>query len=165
MVRRRHVERPRRAARVEFVARRRWDIDDRFSGIGSGWALAPAVRRLVEHLDREGWVTEDPDDHLLPHLRRWCERPDSGWRLLGAQLLDDAVYAVDVAPTAQATAEGLPVRDAIPLLAQVAETSFAVRQVDENTIECITGMLDGDGPYSAHGHLIRLRIHPRQVDG
>lgn len=147
------------------MARRRWDIDDRFSGIGSGWALAPAVRRLVEHLDREGWVTEDPDDHLLPHLRRWCERPDSGWRLLGAQLLDDAVYAVDVAPTAQATAEGLPVRDAIPLLAQVAETSFAVRQVDENTIECITGMLDGDGPYSAHGHLIRLRIHPRQVDG
>ena len=40
-----------------------------------------------------------------------------------------------------------------------APASFTVRQVDRNTVECVTGMLDGDGDYAAHGHLIRLRIH------
>ncbi|MFE5542109.1 hypothetical protein ACFQ78_41280 [Streptomyces sp. NPDC056519] len=140
------------------MERRRWDIDERFTGIASGRALADPVRRLAEHLEREGWVTEDPDAHLLPHLRRWCERPGSGWRLLEARLLDDGVYEVELEPTGGTPVAGLLVRDVIPLLAQVAETSFAVRQVGDDIIECVTGMLDDDGPYAAHGHLIRVRI-------
>lgn len=121
--------------------------------------MASAVERLLEHLGREGWVTEDPDVHLLPHLQRWCEQPDSRWRLLAARSSDDGVYVVDIAPIAETSALDLLIRDVIPLLAQVAESSFAVQQVDENTVECVTGMLDGDGPYAAHGHLIRLRIN------
>lgn len=150
---------PQPSLTVESVECRRWDIDTRFKGIASGQAMAPAVERLLEHLGREGWVTEDPDVHLLPHLQRWCEQPDSRWRLLAARLLDDGVYVVDIAPIAEMSAPDLLIRDVIPLLAQVAETSFAVQQVDENTVECVTGMLDGDGSYAAHGHLIRLRIN------
>ncbi|MFB9968049.1 hypothetical protein ACFFOP_36360 [Sinosporangium siamense] len=140
------------------MERRRWDIDERFTGIATGQALAPAVERLVEHLHREGWVAEDPEAHLLPHLRRACGAPGSPWRLLGGRLLDDGVYEVEVAAAAEPAGAGLPIRDALVLLASVAEASFAARQVDEDTIECVTGMLDGDGAYAAHGHLIRLRI-------
>ncbi|GAB2587277.1 hypothetical protein GCM10027168_20090 [Streptomyces capparidis] len=141
--------------------RRRWDIDQRFTGIATGQALAPDVKRLAAVLGREGWVTEDPDAHLLPHLRRACEEPGSRWRLRGARLLEDGVYEVEVEGTAGTPAPGLPVRDAITVLASVAEASFAVRQVDGSTVECVTGMLDGDGDYAPHGHLIRLRIHNR----
>ncbi|GAA3135606.1 hypothetical protein [Streptosporangium carneum] len=145
------------------MERRRWDTDDRFTGIASGEALAPAVRQLLTHLGRDGWVTEDPDAHLLPHLRRACERPDSPWRLTGARLADDGVYVVDLQPLASTTevaARELSVRDAVRLLATIAETSFFVRQVDETTVDCVTGMHDGDGPFATHGHLIRLRLAP-----
>ncbi|WP_405021719.1 hypothetical protein OHV05_37760 (plasmid) [Kitasatospora sp. NBC_00070] len=140
------------------MERRRWDIDERFTGIATGRALAPAIERLATHLTREGWVTEDPDGHLLPHLRGACESAGSPWRLLGAKLLDDGVYEVQLATRTGPTTADLPIRDALALLAPVAEASFAVRQVDEDTIECVTGMLDGDGTYATHGHLIRLRI-------
>ncbi|MFE3199175.1 hypothetical protein [Embleya sp. NPDC059237] len=141
------------------MERRRWDIDQRFTGIASGRALAPDVERLAAVLTREGWVTEDPDAHLLPHLQRACEESGSPWRLRGARLCEDGVYEVDVEATAESATPDLPIRDAITLLAPVAEASFAVRQVDRNTVECVTGMLDGDGDYAAHGHLIRLRLH------
>ncbi|MFC9768602.1 hypothetical protein [Rhodococcus jostii] len=141
------------------MERRRWDTDEHFTGLASGRSFAPNVGRLVAHLEREGWVTEDPDAHLLPHLQGFCEQPDSRWRLIGARLLDDGVYAVDIGPSAEMATPNLPIRETIPLLGQVAEASFAVQQIDENTIECVTGMLDGDGPYATHGHLIRLHIH------
>ncbi|MFE5826676.1 hypothetical protein ACFQ7B_33675 [Streptomyces erythrochromogenes] len=140
------------------MERRRWDIDQRFTGIASGQALAPGVKRLAEVLDREGWVTEDPEAHLLHHLKRICDEPGSRWHLRDARLQEDGVYEVDVEPPAGLQAAELSIRDAIMLLAPVAEASFAARQVDRSTIECVTGMLDGDGDYAAHGHLIRLRI-------
>ncbi|MEV6681691.1 hypothetical protein AB0N09_33185 [Streptomyces erythrochromogenes] len=140
------------------MERRRWDTDQRFTGIASGQALGSGVKRLAEVLDREGWVAEDPEAHLLPHLKRVCDEPGSRWRLRSARLQEDGVYEVEVEPADGQQAADLPIRDAITLLAPVAEASFAVRQVDRNTVECVTGMLDGDGDYAAHGHLIRLRV-------
>ncbi|AKN16025.1 hypothetical protein MHAE_17213 [Mycobacterium haemophilum DSM 44634] len=140
------------------MERRRWDTDDRFTGIASGQALAPAIERLRAHCDRDGWITEDPEIHLLTHLRRYCDQPRSPFRLLDARLHDDGVYEVDIEPTGVTQADSLPIRRVLPMLAVIAETALAVRQLDENTIECVTGMLDNDGPYAAHGHLIRLRI-------
>ncbi len=138
--------------------RRRWDTDERFSGIGSGRAFAPIIETLGAHLDRDGWVAENPEAHLLPHLERFCDRPEAPFRLCGSRLEENGVYEVTIAPTGVMPTPGLPIRAVLPLLAAIAETSVAVRQVDETTVECVTGMLDGDGPYAAHGHLIRLRI-------
>lgn len=51
---------------------RRWDLDARGRGIGDGPRLVPGARELLDALARPDWVAEDPDAHLLPHLRRWC---------------------------------------------------------------------------------------------
>ena len=44
------------------------------------------------------------------------------------------------------------------LLSVVAEDAFHVRTVNSRTYDCVTGMLDGDGEFSSHGHLIRLVV-------
>ncbi|MFI7697418.1 hypothetical protein [Nonomuraea sp. NPDC049480] len=49
---------------------RRWDIDERYTGVSDAAAMLPAVHQLEEAMRGEGWVTEEPDAHLLPALRR-----------------------------------------------------------------------------------------------
>src|SRR5215475_14724854 len=51
-------------------ARKRWDTDDRFTGVADASAFAPAVEELAELARRPRWVAEDPELHLAPHLRR-----------------------------------------------------------------------------------------------
>ncbi|MEV7005387.1 hypothetical protein [Streptosporangium sp. NPDC051022] len=148
------------------MERRRWDSDDRFIGIASGKAIAPSVEQLLAHMGRDGWVTEEPDVHLLPRLRQVADGPDSPWRITGAHLTDDSVYVVDLAPASGAdgadrtdgAARGLPMGDVLRLLSTIAEAAFFARQIDDRTVDCAMGMLDGDGVFATHGHLIRLRL-------
>jgi hypothetical protein len=49
--------------------RRRWDTDDRFTGVAEAIAFAPAIEELAVLARRPGWVAEQPEVHLLPHLR------------------------------------------------------------------------------------------------
>jgi hypothetical protein len=74
---------------------------------------------------------------------------------------EDGIYVVDV-EHAPASDHQLW-EDAICLLSAVAEDSFHVRRVDRRTVECVTGMLDGDGEFASHGHAIRLRMILREV--
>ena len=74
---------------------RRWDTDTRGRGIGDGEWIVPAVQRLLAALASPGWVAEEPDVHLLPHLRLACDAPGSPWALKGAEL-QEAVYVVTV---------------------------------------------------------------------
>jgi hypothetical protein len=133
---------------------RRWDTDERRHGIASGAPLLPHVQRLAEHLRRDGWIAEQPEAHLLPHLR-----DGSAFQITGEHLRDDGVY--EVALDLVSDAKGVNVlREAIRLLSAIAEPGFFVRQVDENTIDCATGVFDGDPPgFASHGHLIRLIIN------
>ncbi|WP_285710524.1 hypothetical protein [Microtetraspora sp. NBRC 16547] len=134
---------------------RRWDIDERQTGIADGSAMDPQVQRLLDCMKRDGWVTEEPEVHLLPHLRRAC---GSEWLLTGQQLLPDGVYEVTVSLAGDQ--EGVHIhRDAIRLLSSVAETVFFVRQSEPGVFDCVTGVLDGDSPgFKSHGHLIRLIV-------
>ena len=136
--------------------RRRWDTDDTFIGITGGAAIEPAVEALLEHVRKPGWITEDPHAHLLPHLVKACEAPDSPWQLLGAELGEDGFYTLDLDYTGRGKID--IVRAAVRLFASIAEPACYVRQVDPFTVDCITGVLDGDGPFATHGHLIRLRV-------
>jgi hypothetical protein len=137
--------------------RRRWDVDERFTGIASGAAAAPHVQDLLHHTERDGWVTEQPEAHLLPHLRD----PGAPFRIVSERLLGDGVYELTVSPAEPS--QGIDVlRQAIRFLAAIAEPAFFVRQVDATTIDCATGVLDGDPPgFAAHGHLIRLAIRDK----
>lgn len=133
---------------------RRWDIDERYTGVSDAAAMLPAVRRLEEMMRSEGWVTEEPDAHLLPHLRRV-----PGWEVLGERLLDDGFYEVRARP--QWEMGGIEVhRAVIRLLSVVAEPSFLVRQSGGNVYECVTGVMPGDPPglFKSHGHLIRVIV-------
>lgn len=136
--------------------RRRWDTDATFAGIADAGAVEPAVEALLEHVRKPGWITEDPHAHLLPHLAKACEGPDSPWQLLGAELGEDGFYTLDLDYTGQGEID--VVRAAVRLFASIAEPACYVRQVDPFTVDCITGVLDGDGPFATHGHLIRLRV-------
>ncbi|MER6942382.1 hypothetical protein ABT294_00020 [Nonomuraea sp. NPDC000554] len=132
---------------------RRWDDDERFTGLCDAAAMLPAVRQLDAAMRVDGWVTEDPDAHLLPHLRAV-----PGWEVLGERLLDDGVYEVvarPVEPLAGIDAH----RAAIRLLSAIAEPSFLVRQSAENVFDCVTGVMPGDPPgFASHGHLVRLVV-------
>jgi prephenate dehydrogenase len=141
---------------ADELDRRRWDTDETFVGIADGAAIEPAVEALLEHVRRPGWITEDPDVHLLPHLAKACAAADVPWELLAAELGDDGVYTVHLHYTGRGRIDLL--RDAVRLLASVGEPAYYVRQVDPSTVDCVTGVLEGDGPFATHGHLIRLRL-------
>ncbi|MGW4476358.1 hypothetical protein [Nonomuraea sp. NPDC004354] len=137
------------------MEQRRWDDDERFTGVGDASAMRPAVQDLAAVMARDGWVTEDPDAHLLPHLRAV-----PGWRVVAERLVEGGVYEVAARP--DEPLEGIEAhRAAIRLLAAIAEPSFFVRQCGTDTFECVTGVLPGDPPgYATHGHLVRLVITP-----
>ena len=122
-----------------------------------------------------GWVAEDPDAHLLPHLERACEREALPFELLGAGVEEDAAYGVRL------RWRGDP-RDlrgiraaAFALIGAVAESATYVRQrrvaadghvptdVDlpgagDVLFEVATGMLEPDTSFATHGHVLLLRV-------
>jgi hypothetical protein len=69
-------------------SRRRWDTDDRFTGVADASAFAAAVDELAGLARRPGWVAEEPEVHLVPHLRR---AEVAGLRLSGWRTGDDGV--------------------------------------------------------------------------
>lgn len=142
---------------------RRWDTDDRLTGVADAGPLAADLERLLTAASRTGWVAEDADAHLGVHLRRACEAPTSPWRWVGASQGDDGIYVVELQHASEHAIVAW--RDAVALLSTVAESSFHVRRVDARTFECVTGMLAGDGDFAAHGHTIRIAVTPPDRPG
>ena len=140
-----------------MTVRPRWDTDTRGVGMASAAGYLPAVHRLAEHMAIAGWVTEDADAHLLPHLLEACAAESSPLRITAHRLLEDGTLELDCADAAGRDHFD-QFRAAIELLAAIAETSFHVRRTGQTTIECVTGMLDGDGVFATHGHVIRIRL-------
>jgi hypothetical protein len=60
-----------------------------------GRLLAERRTSNLSAIADDGWVTEDAEAHLLPHIRRWCQTPDSLLRLKDATV-EDAVLEVDL---------------------------------------------------------------------
>ena len=143
----------------------RWDGDQTGHGIADGEPFTPAVRRLLDAMVMPDWVAEDPDAHLLPHLRSWCEEPDSPWSLLSAEL-DGAMYVVTLDWLRQGAGIGRLRADVFALIGSVAELSTHVHQRvagDEAEYDVTTGMLDGESWFRGHGHVLRLRVRGEAV--
>jgi hypothetical protein len=140
---------------------RRWDNDERTIGTADARGAVAPLQRLLEVCVRPGWVTEDPGTYLGLALRHRCETVDCPWRWVGEGQDEDGIYVVDVE---HVRAPGHRLwEDAICLLSAIAEHSFHARLVDPGTVECVTGMLDGDGRFASHGHAIRLRMNLREA--
>jgi hypothetical protein len=139
--------------------RRRWDTDEVGHGIGHGRALIPDLRRLEAALDLPDWIAERPDAHLLPHIRRVVESPASPFDLVGWEIADN-VLVVDLRPR-QSDARRDDRKAILAIVGAFAEPATFIRERrvgDSFEYDVACGVLEGDGGFGPHGHLVRLRI-------
>ena len=135
--------------------RRRWDNDQRGHGVASAAASVDDLDRLRTAMLEPDWVAEEPDLHLLPHIRRLCD--ERSWTLARADVVDDVL---DVAVAAAAVE---PTEAAFTILGTFAEASTHVvvqaAEVGESVeLLATTGMLEGDGAFAPHGHTVRIAV-------
>ncbi len=144
---------------------KRWDVDETGHGLASGEAFGPNLEELSTAMRDPGWVTEDPDIHLLAHLRSACDEAGSRWSI-DAVRDEDGVLIVDVRWAGESQSAGALRRDAFALLGRVAEDSTHIRQRvfdDRTEFEMATGALAGVTPFLPHGHPVRVRV--RRISG
>lgn len=140
-------------------SRKRWDTDDRFTGVADASDFAAAIAELAALARRPGWVAEDPEIHLVPHLRGASV---DGVRIVQIRAGEDGVLAVD-AECDPAASRGELRRLAWALLGAVAEPAASVRERrdgDTAVFEVVTGIPDGAGLFASHGHTLRLTLMP-----
>lgn len=139
----------------------RWSGDTRGYGATSGFSLLPALDALRDAMTQATWIAEEPEAHLLPHIRRACETPGSSWRLVSART-DEGVLVVSLRHKDSEHLARLRA-DALALIGSFVEANTFIREWrrgDEAVFEVVTGMLDGDGAFAGHGHLVRLVVLP-----
>ena len=115
-----------------------------------------------------GWVAEDPELHLWPHLDRAIHAPNSPWRLIGRRVESDGVLVVELRHHVanRQSEKGSIRRDAFALLGSVAEgVTFVEESEGDRGMEflAVTGMLADQTGFSPHGHTLRLVV--RDWDG
>ena len=145
------------------MVRRRWDTDERGHGVASGAAFAGNLAELADLMADPGWVAEDPEAHLLPHLRAACGEPGSALRLDEARS-DGEVFVVELTTTEPEPSIGRLRRAAVALAAAIAEESTHIRQRRDGDVlefDIATGTAPSGARFAPHGHLIRLRIRSR----
>jgi hypothetical protein len=134
----------------------RWDTDERGRGVASAAAFAPALERLLEASREADWVAEDPEHHLLPHVRRLCD--ERGWTVSAE--IEDAVLVLGVGlPTGTDRRELLIAGYA--LVGTFSEESTHIEQRESDSaveLEVVTGMPGGSEQFAPHGHTVRLRL-------
>ena len=151
----------------------RWDDDERGHGVADGSRLEPGADELLAALRERDWVSEDADDHLLPYLRRACERGAVPLRLESAATEPDGAFVVELAWLGR-PADVRAVRAAVyALIGEVAESATYIRQRREEPVgdvdepiggegifyEVATGMLGPDTRYAPHGHVLVMRVN------
>jgi hypothetical protein len=137
--------------------RRRWDIDERGAGVADARRLVPGAEMLLGFMAEPEWVTEDPDAHLLPHIRRVATQ--FPLEEIGTEIDGDGVLVVELRWTDPWDHAAVGVA-AFALLGSFAEQMTYVRREErsgELTLETVTGVVDG-GRFAPHGHTVRIRI-------
>jgi hypothetical protein len=138
---------------------KRWDTDDRYTGVSDASDFAPAIEELAALARRPGWVTEDPENHLVPHLQ---EAGVPGLRVLGYQPDGNGVLHV-TAEYQDGDSRGEIRRHAWALITVVAELATSVRERDDGdtiVFDVVTGIPENAGRFATHGHTIRLTLMP-----
>ena len=136
---------------------KRWDTDERGHGIGDASAHLPAINELADLAARPDWVTEDPEEHLLPGLRRGAEA--TGLTITSFAATPDGTFTVHVKGASEMSRR--EVRQAAwTALGAVAELATNVREVKGDAgivFDVVTGQPDG-GRFATHGHSLRLVV-------
>ena len=139
----------------------RWDPDERGIGVADARAHLARLDALRAAAAEDGWIAEEPEAHLLPHIRRHVEE-DGQLAIDGTATEPDGTFVVDLRWTGPADADRVTIRvAAYGLIGSVAEGISAIAEVREPTFlvfEVVTGMLAGESAFASHGHTLRLRI-------
>src|SRR5262245_36806495 len=107
----------------------------------------------------EDWVAEDPDAHLLPHIRKACERDGAPLSLRGAETKPDGTLSV--ALSWRGSENLSPHGAAFALLGEFAESATYIRYRRERgalVLDVVTGMLAPDTTFLPHGHTLRVTV-------
>jgi hypothetical protein len=137
----------------------RWEDDSRGEGVGDGANFLPPLEQLKEAMTRANWIAEDPEAHLLPHLKRWCDKETSTLAIDGTSSTD-GVFEISLVPRVPLS-EGECRRDVFALLGTIAEGATYVHQQQRENgtlFEVTTGLLDDQTTFRSHGHTIRFLV-------
>jgi hypothetical protein len=138
----------------------RWDGDTRVRGVADAGAFADGAADLLDSMRTPEWVAEEPEAHLLPHLRTACEALPLD--VAGTRVLDDGTFEVDLAWTGEPDRRGEVQQAVFALAGSIAESASYVRaHSPENgslTFELVTGMLGEDLAFDTHGHTVRFVV-------
>ena len=134
--------------------RPRWDIDERGRGVASAEAYLDHADALRAAMAVPDWVAEDPDAHLLPHIRRFCEGSDV--LRLDDWSIEDGVLVLDLSSERSGGERHAAVYALIGTFAEPATLVRQLRQDREYVV--VTGVLEGDSVFAPHGHTVHLRV-------
>jgi hypothetical protein len=140
------------------VTATRWEGDEVGAGVGDASAFAGPVEGLLDAMRHERWVTEDPELHLLPHIKRGCD--GLPLELRSASVAEDGCFDVELDWTGETSRVG-EIRAAVfTLVGTFAELSSFVRQLPRaGRFEVVTGFVGEEGRFAPHGHTVRLTVH------
>jgi hypothetical protein len=134
----------------------RWDTDERGHGVADARQFADAARDLVAAMEATDWIAEEPEAHLLPHIRRICE--ESLLSLAEAGVAEDGVLVVELHWQGGDESHWPEVWRVI---GSFAESASYLHQRSENgtdVFDVVTGMLAEETVFAPHGHTVRLRV-------
>jgi hypothetical protein len=143
----------------------RWDGDDRGHGIADAAHLQPGAGELVAAFGQEGWVAEQPELHLLPHIEAWCTR-DQRLTLVHAHADARGVFVLDFEWRGGRWSRGQVRAAVFSLIGRFAEAATYVRQRapagDDSRpglhFEIGTGELAPDAAFAPHGHAVAISV-------
>ena len=137
---------------------RRWEGDERGSGVGSGEDFAPYLSSFLREIGADSWLTEDPTRHLGPKLEEWLEGPGAAlWTLERLDAGDDGWLEIRALWRRAGRARDLRA-DVAALVGSFAEAQTMLVTVGSGltaTFVVATGQ-PSDAQFAAHGHLVRV---------
>jgi hypothetical protein len=119
--------------------------------------LVPDARLLLDFMAEPFWITEEPEAHLLPHVRRVAEQ--FGVEVVAADVDDVGVLVLELRRPAGWDRQAAIVAG-FALLGSFAEEMTYVllaERPEEVVLETVTGMV-ADNHFAPHGHSVRLRL-------
>jgi hypothetical protein len=143
----------------------RWEPDDRGVGVGDARDLIPTLEAMRAVAERDGWVAESPETHLLPRLSQHAANGGS-LAVDATRTGTDGTFEVDTRWIGPTDPEAWQIRAAaIALIGVVAETASLIHETrgpdGDARFEVMTGLLPGDTRFATHGHTLLLRIDAR----
>jgi hypothetical protein len=148
----------------------RWEEDERGRGIADAGQLVSGAGELVEAFTQVDWVAEEPEAHLLPHIRRWCAT-DTRLELSSTKTDERGAFVVELTWKGERGCLGTARAAVFELLGQIAESATYVRQTRPSAMdgcagadgplrfEVGTGMLARDTPFAPHGHVVHFDVY------